>query len=350
MPDRPPPPDVRLARERLAAQLLAGTAARDVVSVVDRLLAVQAQDLRGARLAVRARSRGLVAADVDRALAERALVVTWLQRGTLHLVRAEDYPWLQALTAPSTRAGNRRRLAQEGVSADLAERGLRVITRVLASDGPSTRARLGDALRSAGVPTRGQGLVHLLVLASLDGLVVRGPVVAGEQAFVLVREWLGPPPVVDRDVALAALARRFLAGHGPASDADLATWSGLPLRDTRRALSAIGPELRPRPDGLVVLAGRRRTPPLPPPRLLGPFDPVLFGWRSRSWVLGDQVPVVTVNGIFRPVALVSGRAVATWRAPGGHVELEPFRDLDSDERAALAADADDVARFSGERA
>lgn len=102
---------------RLTAQLLAGPPARDPVAVAERLLAVQGQDQRGARLAVRARSEGLSAADVDRALTEeRSLLITWLNRGTLHLVRSEDYPWLHALTAPSQRTGNMRRLVQEGVS------------------------------------------------------------------------------------------------------------------------------------------------------------------------------------------------------------------------------------------
>jgi DNA glycosylase AlkZ-like len=48
----------------------------------------QGQDPRGARLAVRARTAGLSATDVDRALTEeRSLLITWLNRGTLHLAR-----------------------------------------------------------------------------------------------------------------------------------------------------------------------------------------------------------------------------------------------------------------------
>ena len=56
--------------ERLTAQLLAGPAAADPCAVAERLLAIQAQDPRGARLAVRARTAGGSAADVDRAIAE----------------------------------------------------------------------------------------------------------------------------------------------------------------------------------------------------------------------------------------------------------------------------------------
>jgi hypothetical protein len=72
--------------ERLTAQLLAGLPARDPVAVARRLLAVQGQDARGARLAIRARTTGLSTTDVDRALSkDRSLLITWLNRGTLHL-------------------------------------------------------------------------------------------------------------------------------------------------------------------------------------------------------------------------------------------------------------------------
>ena len=103
--------------ERLTAQGLSGPPLKTPVDVAERLLAVQGQDPRGARLAVRARTAGLSAADVDRALSEdRSLLITWLNRGTLHLVRSEDYPLLQALTTPPLLTCCTRRLRQEGVS------------------------------------------------------------------------------------------------------------------------------------------------------------------------------------------------------------------------------------------
>ena len=112
-----------VAVERLTAQLLAGRRAGDPLEVTRRLLAVQGQDPRGARLAIRARSEGLSVADVDRALTrDRSLLITWLNRGTLHLVASEDYGWLHALTAPTLLTASARRLAQEGVTPDAAER------------------------------------------------------------------------------------------------------------------------------------------------------------------------------------------------------------------------------------
>jgi Winged helix DNA-binding domain len=333
-------------RERLTAQLLAGPPARDPVAVAERLLAVQGQDPRGFRLAVRARTTGLSADDVDQALTEhRSLVVTWLNRGTLHLVRSEDYRWLHALTAPRTLPSIIRRLGQERVVEAEADRGVEVIERSLAADGPLSREQLGERLASAGVRTEGQALVLLIALACLRGLAVRGPVVGGAHAYVLVRDWLGEPGPVDRDAALAELARRYLAGHGPAGDRDLARWAGLPVRDARAGLEAVGSELDRGKDGLVDLAKRPPTAKLPPPRLLGAFDPVLLGWTSREQVVGDHQAAITVSGVFRPFALVRGRAAATWTMRRGEVELKPLRPLSRASATALRKEAADVVRF-----
>ena len=353
--------------ERLRAQLLDDRPAGDPVEVVQALLAVQGQDPRGARLAIRARSTGLAAGDVDRALSvDRSLLITWLNRGTLHLICSQDYGWLHALTAPRIVTANARRLAQEGVTEAAAERGLRRIERALSEEGSLTRAQLRDRLRSARVRTEGQALVHLLILATLRGLTVRGPMVGSEHAYVLVHDWLGETSPVQRERALAELARRYLAGHAPADARDLARWSGLALGDARAGLSAIAGELRQREDGLIELAKsprarpspRRRPgprasvdarpdalPELPPPRLLGAFDPLLLGWCSREPIVGRNKTLVTDNGLFRPFALVGGRAVAIWKLAGGEVLLEPFGRLPAAARRALELEAQDVQRF-----
>jgi hypothetical protein len=332
--------------ERLTSQLLSGPPARDPVAVADRLLAIQGQDPRGARLAVRARTEGLTAADVDRALTvDRSLLITWLNRGTLHLVRSEDYPWLHALTTPPLLAANARRLAQLGVAQDAADRGVALIERSLAEEGPLTGKQLRERLHAAKVRAEGQALAHVVGLAALRGILVRGPMVGKQHAYVLVRNWLGNAPPVDRDRALAELARRYLVGHGPADDRDLAKWAGLPLRDVRAGLTAIAPELEQRADGLVHL---KKAPPaaeLPPPRLLGAFDPVLLGWTSRQDLVGSHGSLIADNGLFRPFALVRGKAVGTWSLQGENVVLTPFERLTRVDAAALDTDAAAVAQF-----
>jgi hypothetical protein len=304
------------------------------VAVADRLLAVQAQDLRGARLAIRARTRGLTAADVDRALTvDRSLVVGWLNRGTLHLVRAEDYGWLHGLTTPQLLVGNSRRLAQEGVAPAAADRGVAVLERALSEEGPLTRLELQERLRSANVRTEGQALVHILALACLRGIALRGPIRGKQHAYVLVRDWLGPARRLDRHAALAELARRYLNGHGPADERDLAKWAGITLGAARAGLAA------------ASRARRRATVSPPLPKLLGPFDPALLGWASRAPLVGPYDAKVVSGGIFRPVALVGGRVAGTWTLVEGRPRVQPFRRLTGEEQTALEADGDDVARF-----
>jgi len=340
--------DERLRRRRLRSQLLSGPPADSPESVVGRLLAVQAQDGRGLRLAVRSRSRRLTAHDIDAALDAGRLVVTWLNRGTLHLVRADDYWWLHRLTAHRVLPGVRTRLRGLGVDAGDEERGVTVVVDALDRDGPLTRLQLRDRLDAAGVPTAGQALVHVLAAASLRGLVVRGPVVDGHHAFVSVASWLGRAPQIgDRDDDLGRLARRYLAGHGPATPADLAAWAGVTLGDARRAVDGLGGDLREVEGGVVPAEHPPRAIAPPRARLLGPFDPVLHGWASRAPFVGPHGSVVTTNGIFRASCLVGGRVVGTWTLPSGGPVLDLLEEVEGADRDELIADARDVVRFLG---
>jgi len=339
-------PSDQLAAGRFAAQLLAGAPAASPVDVADRLLAIQGQDPRAARLAIRARTTGLTVADVDQALTrDRSLIITWLNRGTLHLVRSEDYWWLHRLTVrPQLHVGCLRILARSGVSEADADRGVAVVGKALAAAGPLTRPKLAELISAAGLPAA--AALHVMMLASLRGIAVRGPMIGAQHAYVHVREWLGaPPPEPEPGVALAWLARRYLAGHGPASDRDLAKWAGIPLGQARRGLAAITAELRDRSDDLAELHGRAPDAGLPPPRLLGAFDPLLLGWASRESILGDRQEVVTTNGLFRPIVLVGGVAAGIWAWNGGDVVLDRWAELPEQAESAVAAEARDVGRY-----
>jgi hypothetical protein len=338
---------------RAAAQLLHRPRPASVARVVAHLLAVQAQDLQAARLALRARAERLAADDVDAALTEeRSVVVAWLGRGTLHLVGRDDYPWLLALTAPGRLTANARRLRQEGVSPDDADRAVAIVERALADDGPLTRPELAERIAARGIRTEDQATPHLLMLAALRGVALLGPIRDGVHAFAPVRDWLGhdpPAPLegAERDAALAELARRYLAGHGPAAAPDLAAWAGLPLRDARTGLRAIASELRERDDGLVDLAARAAAPETIPPRLLPAFDPYLVGWKDRTFAVpaAHQRRVHPGGGMIRAIATVDGLAVGTWTLPGGRVELELFGLVEPRAAVALRAETDDVERF-----
>ncbi|WP_232661493.1 winged helix DNA-binding domain-containing protein [Pseudonocardia sp. TRM90224] len=330
----------RVRRRRAAAQLLL-PGRRSPEAVVEHLLAVQAQDLRAAYLALRARGVER-ATDIDRALTvDRSLVVGWLGRGTLHLVRSADYRWLLRLTAPGGEVTSLRRLAEQGVPAETAERAVELVERELAQRGPLPRADLVEALRSAGIPAEGQVGPHVLRLAALRGTVVLGPVADGQQAYALAADWLGPQEPEP------SLAVRYLRGHGPATETDLARWAGIPLRDARAALRAATDRVVEVDDGLLGLAERPPDEDPVPARLLPAFDPYLLGWQDRGFAvpLAHAKAVHPGGGILRAVATVDGRVVGTWSLRADRATVTYLDPPDAGTTEALTAEAEAVAEW-----
>src|SRR5439155_457086 len=180
---------------------------------------------------------------------------------------------------PPGRATSRRSGVSDARPDDRAVAGARLVAQLLAGpmarspeavagEGPQTRAQLRNRLDAARIPTAGQALVHVLVAASLRGIVVRGPMIGNEQAFVSVPAWLGTAPEpLDRGEALARLARRYLAGHGPADERDLARWAGVTIGGARRGFDAIADKLTRLGNGLAHLA-EPELPRSPPPSRL----------------------------------------------------------------------------------
>src|SRR4051812_1150298 len=297
-------------------------------------------------LSLRARVRGLTIRDVHREIDERAVVVTWVNRGTIHLMRPDDMPWLLALTGPTQQAGIARRFKEHGFGLETADRAVAVVERALADEGPLKREDLRQRVAAAGFMAEGRALVHLLFYASYRGVIVRGPVVGRQHHFVRTADWLGKQPRVDRDKALAELARRYLAGFGPATDADLAYWAGLPLRDARAGLSAIAGELTHHDGRLVDLARRDPVPQKLPQKLLPLWDDLLVGWKDKSaLVASDNVGRVFAGGMIGPAATRSGRVVGKWSAARGKVVVEPFEGS----ARGFAAETRDVERFLASR-
>jgi len=362
MANQPELTDDDVRRARLSAQRLhRPDRPSTVAGVVAALLAVQAQDIAAAPLALRARSRRLTASDVASAREDRSIVRAWGPRGTLHLIANSDVDWLVPLVNAGT-AGSLRRLAQEGVVGEPDEL-VRVTERSLRGAGPLTKPELADALAKLGREARGQGIVHLAGLAAARGLVVLGPDRAGKPTYVHAEDWLGRRlrPERDRARALAELARRYLRAHGPAAPADLATWSGLPQRDATTAWSAIAPELteiRHQGRPLWMLKKGAPKPTAVAVALLPAFDEYLLGWHDRGLVVPAEhaKKVQPGGGIIHPVVVAEGVVVGTWRVtrqPGRDAAattfFEPTAGLDPSARldeAALQAEAADVARFS----
>ena len=358
--------DEELRLLRLRAQRLAGEPATSVHEVVRGVGALQAQSARAARLAVRARSAGLDAAAVGRACGgDRSVVRTWAMRGTLHMVPGEDVGWVVALLGPVFAAAGRRRRLQLGLDEDACERGLMAIAKVLAGERPLSRAELVGRLAGEGVALdpRSQAPAHLLAYAANRGLVCRGPDLEGDEpSYVLLADWVGERHELAPEAALAELARRYLAGHGPADARDFAAWSGLPARRARRGFELVAAELD------EVRAGDQRLWTLastaadvedgerPNVRLLGHFDAYLLGYHDRGLVLDLRFArrIQAGGGMVQPALLVDGRVAGTWRRQRRRerltVQVEPFEPLDRAVMPGLEAEAADLGRFLGAEA
>jgi hypothetical protein len=350
--------DDEVRRRRTAAQHLHRSRRRSAVDLVQHLTGVQAQSLPAARLAFPARTDGITAERVDRArLRDRSIVHTWAMRGTLYLIAAEDFGWLVPLAVEPRIQHAFRRLEQEGVPPDQPATAVRLIERMLGRQGPLTRPEIGERLRSGGIRTQGQALVHLLWLASAQGVICRGPERGRDQCFVLVRDWIGEPEPMERDAALAELAARFLTAHAPADPADLAAWSGIRAGDARRAWSAIEDRLVEVETDRGALWSLRRSAPEAPPgviRLIPWWDEYLLGWKDRGLVAPpDRWRKINRDGRgwLNPTILADGVAMGVWNtkpsAKGLHVEVQPFSRLSPTVGRGIRREAEHLSDFLG---
>ncbi len=318
---------------------------------------VQAQEPRAARLAFRARSRRLTAADVDRARTEdRSLLRAWVMRRTVHLIPSEDAGWMVPLFADGTVRWSRRRLAHFGLDRAGQDRALAVLHEAVDRDGPLTRTELAVRLEAAGFDTANEFKVHLWLLATLDGELCLGPDRGGQTCLVRTGDWLGPLEPRSREDSLAELARRYLRAYSPADERDLARWSGLPVRDARLGVERIAGELDEvriggasllRPRGPQRVARGRQV------RLLGAFDNYNLAYASRDFHLPPEHArqLVPGGGIGRPATVADGEIVGTWSSKRSGkrlaVSLEPFTEFGPELADALAAELGDLGRFEG---
>lgn len=278
-------------------------------------------------------------------------------RGTVHYLETEDSTWMLPLFEPLMAAGSRRRLEQLGLPAAQTDRAVAEIENALKPGEPLDRPALVERLRKRRVDVTADRWIHLVRLAVASNIACFGPTGRrGEPDLIAPAAWFPPRPRFDRDAALANLAQRYFRAFSPATEADFAKWAGLPLRDVRSGMSAIGEKLRRveigSEEGWAI--GRARRPPASGfVRLLPGWDTYLMGYRDRSFLApGDRWGKITPGGgMLLPCVLVDGIAVGVWRAKRAgeriDVTVEPFEHLDQATRKAIAAEVADLGRFEG---
>ena len=75
----------------------------------------------------------------------------------------------------------------------------------------------------------GQRGIHVLGQLAQEGLLCLGPREGRQPTFVLLDDWIPRSRDLPREEALAVLATRYFASHGPATLQDFTWWSGLTM-------------------------------------------------------------------------------------------------------------------------
>lgn len=351
--------DLRRARAR--HQLLHDASRSDSAAEIARqLCALQSQEWPSAQLAIQARARGITQSDVIRAReVERSFVLTWTLRGALHLVAAEDVPWLLDLCGPGAIRATRRRYEQLGLTEAVREDGLSAIHSILGGDGPLTRPELAKALAGFGIPVEGQAIHHLVRFAALRGLICMGPERERDLTYALLDDWLpvGRAQATPED-PLVRFARRYLEAYAPATVADFARWSGLSAAQVKAAWRAIEAECVtvaiPGGEAQMLITQLDQLDVAPQEstvRFLPRYDNYLLGYESRAFMVADAQAkqVHPGGGLIRACVTIDGEARAAWklekRRKSLRITVSPYETLSVAEIRLLEEEAEALGSF-----
>ena len=361
---------VDVARLRLLSHGLTEAPPTGPLAVVERLLAVQAQDFAASQWALGVRSPGTTITDVESAMNAGQIVRSWPMRGTLHLVPAAELHWMLRLSADRQVAGAATIHARLGLTPHVFERARQIAVDSLHGGRKLTRAEFLALLESHDISTAQQRGYHTIWFLAQTGTLCWGPTVGTQQALTLLDEWVPRPRKLERDESLGEFALRYFAGHGPATLADFAGWSHLTLTDARIGLAIARPALTE----VSIRSGQPGTAPMyftdtganaaasghgPLGQRSGVltlpgFDEYFIAYRDRTAIIDNALVNRVVpgkNGIFLPLLVSRGRIVGTWRKKATTrsitVTPQPFTTLTVQQQAGLRQGIRNYAHFLG---
>ncbi len=345
--------------------LTASSRLDDVVQVAGDVGGLHATNATTPYLSLLARCRDLTRERLDAELYEgRTLVRLRSVRGTIYIYPREFIPAAFAATARANVRLSQRYLEFQGVSSAECLSTSRAILQVLQGHEMSAMAIRRELQSNARIPA-------VLTLMCDQGLLLRARPDKGwrdaHHRYALLSEYL---PDVDltrwsEGEASLQVVRQYLRAFGPASEHDIAWWTGFTRSRVRAALSELRGELAQiEIDGLpgqwlllkddIELLQKTRPARKPTVNLLPGLDPYLMGYRERGrWL--DEARTAWVfdrAGNATNAILVEGRAAGVWDVvstgePGVKLflfEATPGRVLD-----AIQAEAQRLGRFVLER-
>ena len=337
-----------LNRALLERQLLLRRAELPVADALEHLVGLQAQEIMPPYIALWSRLEGFDPNELGRRLTEREVVRLWLLRGTIHLVTVRDALAIKPLTQHVGARQHRGTFGRRMGGADLGE--LLEAARELLADEPLGARELGRRLVTRGIGDDPEAIgnaarTHLpVVQVTPRGVWGR----TGQAKLATIESWTGRE--LEPEPSLEDLVLRYLAAFGPATVADMQSWSGLTrlkevFEGLRPALLSFRDE-----DGKELFDLPEASRPDPevetPVRLLGEYDNVLLGHADRRRVIPEDFPwaAMLAPGRFVSSLLVDGMLRATWWIEwdgrrGAVLAIRPFGKLSRRERDDVETEA-----------
>lgn len=309
-----------IARERLHNQCISHTPLTKPGEVVEWLVAVQAQDYAGAKWALGLRMQGATDADIDAAFLDGSILRTHLMRPTWHFVSPRDIRWMLALTAPRVHLANAFYYRKLGLDSAIFKHSNTVLVKALQNGNQHTRDELSAVLQDAGIDTTDcLRLAYLMMNAELEGFICSGVRRGKKFTYALLDERAPHARFLDREEALAELARRYFASRGPATLQDFAKWSGLTVADAGHALEVVGAELHHERIGDQVYwfstSAASTKGVLPVAYLLSIYDEYISGYKDRSAIGSSEIgeKLIALGNALSYIIVVDGQIVGTWK-------------------------------------
>jgi len=308
-----------IASMRLTNQFIAKPILSNPEDVVAHLGVVQAQDYGWALWGIGLRGALPIQKEVEKAIGDRRIVRTWLGRGTIHFVTAEDVRWMLELFRERNIAGTKSRFKQLGIDDGVITDSRKIIAKLLRGGNQLSRQAVLEALETDHISTQGQRGIHILQRMAQEGLICFGPRQGKKYTFVLLDEWVPMVEQMSREESLKMLALRYVNSHGPATLQDFAWWSGLMTKDVAAGLESAKPDLiqdkfnnqtywQMKKPGDNNYSNQGAF-------LLPAFDEYLVGYKDRSAVLDPKYNrnLNDGGGIIKPTILINGMVEGTWK-------------------------------------
>jgi hypothetical protein len=349
---------LNIAHQRLYNQHISRATFEKPSDVVAWFGAVQAQDYVGALWAIGLRMRQATESSIEQAIADKTLVRTWPMRGTLHFVAAADSRWMLELLMPRVAATTLQRLELHyELDNKTISRSKDLVVRALQGGRQLRRDAIYKLLEAARIPTAGGRGLHILWRLAHDYTVCFGTREGKHPTFTLLDEWAPDAKRMERDAALAELARRYFTSHGPAALPDFIWWSGLKTNDAKTAVELAKPHLVQEmianqpywlaPSAKIIKADSRAA------YLLPSYDEYTVAYKDRSAVLAPKYANLASsrNGIFSPIIVIDSQVVGTWKRTvkkdGVRITPNPFTKFSKTELQTLAPVAKRYGEFLG---